>query len=199
MAIGEGDEGWEASGQSAGARDADANAAIPLAQTVTIYWAAFESLPEVSRSVSVEASRSHTVHRTVRKRDTRKIRTQRVWLRRDAWIFPRHDDMDVATAVTTSEASVSCSTAEGAPPETISAEIPNTSVIELAEMSMTYSIDAFWASLDPETSRVTGETVTGNHPLVATLSQQIEHRDRVTLPANAAYRADAPVHARGLP
>ena len=73
-------------------------------------------------------------------------------------------------------------TAEGASPETISAEILNTSVIELAEMSMTHSIDAFWASLDPETSRVTGETVTGNHPIGRHIiaARGTEHRDRVT-------------------
>ena len=171
MAIGEGDGGWEATATVRwGPRDrADMNAAIPLAQTaVTIYWAAFETLPEVS-PVSISGSQplAHSPPNSPQEGHTEDLELSGFGFAAIRGFFLGIDDTDGGDGgdYLRSFGAELPPTAEGAPPETISAEILNTSVIELAEMSMTYSIDAFWASLDPETSRVTGETVTVNHPI----------------------------------
>ena len=171
MAVAATEEGWEATAQVRwGPRDrADMNSAIPLAQTaVKIYWAAIDGATATSPiDISGTEVLAHSPPNSPQTGHTEDLSLSGHGLVGIRGFFLGIDDADggdggdylrsFGVEVPPGE--------DGSPPATISAEILNTAPIELGEMSMTYSAEALWIELDPETSQISGETVTGIHPI----------------------------------
>ena len=171
MAINPAESGWEATATVRwGPRDrADMNAAIPLAQTaVTIYWTAITGSPEVV-PVTIEGMQplAHSPPNSPQTGYTEDLALSGHGFIALRSFFLGVDDVDGGDGgdYLRSFGVELAPSPDGRPPETIAAEILNTSVIELAEMQMTYRADAMWVELDPDTSVVTGETVSDNHPI----------------------------------
>jgi len=171
MALSEGESGWQATATVRwGPRDrADMNAAIPLAQTaVTIYWAAITGITETT-PVVISGSQplphsppnspqvGHSEALGLTGHGFAAIRGFSLGVDDtdggDGGDYLRSFGVELPPGPT------------GEPPATISAEVLTTSVIELGEMSMTYDVEATWVELDPNSSRVEGETVAGKHQI----------------------------------
>ena len=171
MAINPTDSGWEATATVRwGPRDrADMNAAIPLAQTaVTLYWTAITGSTQVT-PIATEGTHTlaHSPPNSPQVGHTEDLALSGHGFSAIRGFSLGIDDVDGGDGgdYLRSFGIELPPGAGGQPPTTLSAEVLNTSVIELAEMSMTYSVDALWIQLDPENSDIASETISATHPI----------------------------------
>lgn len=171
MALSETDAGWEATATVRwGPRDrADMNAAIPLAQTaVTIYWASISGIDATTPiRISGTQDLAHSPPNSPQSGHTEPLDLSGHGFAALRGFYLGIDDTDGGDGgdYLRSFGVELPPTIDGRPPSAVSAEVLNTSVIELGEMSMSYSVDAVWAQLDPDTSEISGETISGKHQI----------------------------------
>lgn len=153
-----------------GPRDrADVNSAVPHAQTgVTVYWTAISGIDsKTESSFSGGQELAHTPPNSPQEGMSEPLDWSGIGIAALTSIQLSINDVDGGDGgdyLRSFGAEIPPSESGDAPNE-LSAEILNTSLIELAHMRMDYDVSAVWIPLDPEKNTITGHTVEGNHPI----------------------------------
>jgi len=164
-----------------GPRDrADVNSAVPHAQTgVTVYWTAISGLDSKTESRFSDGQElAHTPPNSPQEGMSEPLDWSGMGIAAMTSIQLRITDVDGGDGgdyLRSFGAEIPPSESGEAPSE-FSAEILNTSIIELAHMRMDYEVDAIWIPLDPEKNTIMGHTVEGIHP-IGSHSVPIEETD----------------------